>query len=47
MHPVVLLGVVMNFERSPRKDLAAFGAIWPSVKSWKAILDGVGNIGAE
>ena len=40
MLPVVDWGATMNFEPSPRTELARGGAIEPGVKSWNAICVG-------
>jgi hypothetical protein len=34
--------VIVNLEPRPRRELEDFGAIWPSFKMVKAMLDGVG-----
>jgi hypothetical protein len=44
MDAVVNFGVGMNFEPSPRRDLAARGAHLVGVKSWKAIFEGIGRV---
>jgi hypothetical protein len=42
IQPVVEVGLTMNFEPSPRRDLAAYGADWFGVSRWwKAMLDGM------